>query len=245
MAITASNPGKEDLTATQASFAFPASGNWTPISGEAVYILVGNRKGTGTADTPTLTGTNGWNVTWTQVATITTGGSTLNRATLFRGVPSSSVAGKLTADFGGTNQAQCGIVVVSCAGVDQATNQGVVQSATDSAAVNGALAATLSGFGHADNATLLVGVARGTPSGFTVEDGSYTGYSVTGGVTGFGAAIKIGNDTSPTATLTSGTNWAAIAIEIKAAAGGPAVEQLIPPTQALLNSGGFIGVVYA
>lgn len=219
MAVAGSNPGKEDLTSAASSFTFPASGSWTPVNGELVLVAVGNRKGAGTADTPTVTGTNGWNVTWTQVDTQLHGGNTLNRQTLFRGVASSGTAGTFTVDFAGVNQAQCGVVVVSFSGVDQATSQGIVQSAKNSGSLNGALAATLAAFGDAGNATYLCGNARGTPSGFTPE-GSFTGYSVTGGVQGIAAEWLASNDTSPTGTLTSGSNWAAIAVEIKASTGG-------------------------
>jgi hypothetical protein len=77
----------------------------TPTSGRLYIVCVVNSKGT-TPDTPTLSGTNGFNVTWTQIATITfnTIASPNARLTAFWGIASSSSAGVITSAYAGNTQ---------------------------------------------------------------------------------------------------------------------------------------------
>lgn len=161
-AIACVNPtnGITDITNLQSTF---TSGSITPNSGELALVAVGNRKSTA-ANAPALSGTNGWSVTWTQIASLNTGGSTLSKITLFRGVPSSGTAGTLSIDFSGVNQAQGIIIVILCSGVDQATNQGIVQSEIGSAASGTSHDVNLLAFGDAANGTALFGMSRGSPS---------------------------------------------------------------------------------
>lgn len=137
------------------------SASVAPISGELALVAVHSTRTNSTDIIPTLSGTNGWSVTWTQVATKDYN-SALDerRVTLFRGVPSSAVAGVLTVDFGGANQSGCAMSVASFNHVDQTTNQGIVQSASACAGgdCTGGTAATsvsvtLGAFGNANNAT--------------------------------------------------------------------------------------------
>ena len=132
----------------------------TPLSGQLVLAAVHSAMSVGTDTIPTLSGTNGWNVTWTQVATVdyrTSGNE--RRVTLFRGVPSSGTAGTLTTAFSATQVGRT-LSVISWANVDQTTNQGVVQSATACAGGDctggttaTSLSVTLAAFGNANNAT--------------------------------------------------------------------------------------------
>lgn len=122
----------------------------TPTNGRLMLVAVLNTKGS-TPDTPTLSG-NG--MTWTQQATITfnTIASPLSGATLFRGV-GTGTAGAITIDFGGVNQTGCAWSVNEFGDVDTATNNGVVQSATNTADSVTALTVTLAAFGSTNNAT--------------------------------------------------------------------------------------------
>lgn len=199
---------------TSAALTYTTS-SYIPVFGETVLILVTNRKGTA-ADIPTLTGTGGWNTTWTEIKTRAAGGSALTRATLFRGIPVSGTGGTLTATFS-ANQAQCSIAGVSFSGIDQTTDQGVVQSNTGAGGTGGNLAVTLADFSGSSNPVVLGGVARGTPTSFTPE-GTYSEIEVVGGINGSALAWLLSPDTSPTGTLVSGTNWAAIAVELAALA---------------------------
>jgi hypothetical protein len=216
LAIAGSNPtnGLFNTVSTASSY---TTASITPTAGDLMLVAVNTRKGS-TPEVPTLTGTNGLNVTWTLINSGLTSGSVLQRIALFRGIPSSNTAGMFTADYGGVNQSQCNILVVSFSGVDTATNQGVVQDANNTAS-SGTCTVTLAAFGDAANATYINAGARGGPTGITVEDGTWTGYTTGDGVStlGSGVAWKAGNDTTPSITLTSGLNWYAIAVELKAA----------------------------
>jgi hypothetical protein len=215
MAIVATSPIAA-FNSTSAALTY-TTGSGTPVSGQVCYVFVSNRKTTAAEVITSLTGTGGFNTTWTQIHEDQTGGSNLSRGALFRGVCSSGTAGTLTATFA-ANQAQCSILMYTASGVDQATSEGVVQAVENSGSTGGALSVSLSAFGNVNNATFLFGVARGTPTGFAAESGSWAS-QFTGGINGSAAAVLIGNDTTPTGTLTSGVNWYAVAIEVKASTG--------------------------
>lgn len=236
MAIAATSPGTFDSTTTASSY---TSGSLTPIAGQPTLILVTWRKATAADAISTFTGTNGWNVTWTQIVGGLVGGSTLSRGMLYRGTPSSGVAGTLTATFG-ASQLQCSMLPLSFSGVDAASNEGVVQSAINQGTTGGALSATLSAFGHASNATVLFGFARGTPTAFSAESGSWTSTTILGGVNGSVGTWLPSNDTSPTGTLTGGVNWACVGVELRASgiAGHPAIRRLggIPGASRMRNN---------
>jgi hypothetical protein len=88
------------------------SASITPSSGTTYVLGVTSEVASGTANAPTVSGTNGWNVTWTQISTVTYNGG-LNRITLFSGVASSSVAGTLSFAFGGQTQIGCAAIRTS------------------------------------------------------------------------------------------------------------------------------------
>ena len=69
----------------------------TPVSGKAYTIAVATRLNSPSSlAAPTLSGTNGWNVTWTERSTIIDDNNEV-RITLFDGVADSGVAGTITA----------------------------------------------------------------------------------------------------------------------------------------------------
>lgn len=82
-----------------------ANTSTTPVSGRLYLVSVVNTKAT-TPDAPTLSGTNGFNVTWTQIATVlfNTIASPTQRLTLFWGIASSNTAGVITSSYGGNTQ---------------------------------------------------------------------------------------------------------------------------------------------
>lgn len=82
---------------------------------QEAMVFVGSLKA-GAPDTPALTGTNGWNATWTQVSSVqsvqTPAGSFVGGA-WFTGVPSSTTAGVLTATYGSNQSGSVGIIMQS------------------------------------------------------------------------------------------------------------------------------------
>ena len=101
------------------AYTVPVSGSFTPVSGALYYLFLHNTKGAASVDTPTVTGTNGWSVTWTQEATSPydlVSGTNRKRVTLFSAVASSAIAGVLTVDFAGATQNSIGWSLIKVSG---------------------------------------------------------------------------------------------------------------------------------
>lgn len=194
-----------------------ATGTITPVSGELMLVWVASTRA-GASNTPTMTGTNGLNGTWTAVATIQDSGNT-QKLTLFRGVATSGVAGVLTIAFAAQSQLTVTWVVVSYPNVNQTTNQGVVQSITGTANAATAKSVTL-GSAPGNNANVVAGGAFSSAnttfaaaSGYTAVD-TQAGANGTLGVEGTSPATLPPNTT---ATETFGASGVvnAIAVEIR------------------------------
>lgn len=134
-----------------------ASASWTPVSGRPTFVAVATAISAGTANTPTATGTNGWNTTFTAVANAV---QDQIKLTVFRVVPVSSVAGVITFDLAAQTQtgaAWMGVDMVNCASSGFA-----VQSATGAADAATSLTPTaLAAFGNGFNGTLAFGACTG------------------------------------------------------------------------------------
>jgi hypothetical protein len=195
----------------------------SPSANALVLITVKGASGGGTApDAPTVTG-NG--LTWVQVATqtFTDGSSETHRLTTFRALGASPSSGVINIAHSG-NVPDAGITwtVREYTGVDTGGTNGsaaVVQSDPNTG-TGTAISATLAAFGDAVNNAVDIAAATFAGSTLTPE-GGYTGYT-TDTTEGnlLRAAWKIGEDTTPSMTLDTSFVWAAIALEIKAAAGG-------------------------
>jgi hypothetical protein len=211
----ASNLLTTQTTAAQSSYTFSPS---APIAGRLVCVLISTRKGSGTAGTPTLSGTNGFNATWTSVGNLTTTGSNLCRCTLFRGIAASGTAGNLTADYGGVNQAQCCISVVQFTdALTSIGSEGVVQSNTGTAA-NTSATVTLGSAPAQNSYTVFFITGFSTTTAFTQES-NYTTYNDGFGGTACAISEWISNegqtpDQTPTGTVTGAARWAGVAVEI-------------------------------
>ena len=104
MAFTVTLRGTVSTGNNQSSYTTSSS---TPGSGKLCIVSV-TQAVSGTPTTPTLSGTGGYNVTWTQVRTTNYDTSgTQRRLTVFRGVTASATAGTITVDFGGQTQTHC------------------------------------------------------------------------------------------------------------------------------------------
>lgn len=155
--------------------------------------------------------------TWTSRATLQFN-SSLNRVSLWTFVPTTDYTGTLVINFGATTQTGCCWNIIEISGVDTSTNDGIVQTATNSANSSTAPSVTLSSFGSTNNATLGSFAQGGTTivlqagSGFTniAEQSAATPAQI------LGTEWRVDSDTSVDGTYASPVNWGGIAYEVKA-----------------------------
>lgn len=156
---------------------------------------------------------------------------------LYRAMGASPSSGALTIDFGtGNDQLEICWSLAECDGVDTSgTNgSGAVVQAVKASGSSTAPAATLAAFGDAANATYgaVVGGSAGWPlaggSGFT-ELHNFQGPTV--GLLTL-SEFRADNDTSVDASAGASTTWGVIAVELKAAATGPA-PRIVHPVQSV------------
>lgn len=209
--------GSGTLSASQ------ATGSITPVSGRVIYVWVASTFATA-PNTPTMTGTNGLSVTWTAIANVLNSGNT-QKLTLFRGVPSSSVAGVLTIAFAGQLQLTVSWQVVTVTVIDQTTSQGVVQSITGTAnaATEKALAFAA---GPTNNVNAILYGAFDTPNTTFTPKSGFTAIDTQADAQGtIGTEFMVGSrtlttltppDIAPTGTFGASGTICAIAIEVKA-----------------------------
>ena len=201
------------------SYAVPVTGSFTPVSGSLYYLFIWGGKAT-TPDIPTVTGTNGWNATWTNEASVTfaTIASPTKRLTAFSGVASSSTAGVFTVDFAGTTQLGIAWSLIQVTG--NAASGYTVQVKTGNANNPTSLTVTLdSAFADANNQNLSgIGFndARTVAPGTDFTELSDITVTVPSG--GLETNNKL-NDTSCDWTWTGGgSHVGAISIEVAVAA---------------------------
>lgn len=222
MAITAANKITE--TSEVSTTSYVTSATLTPAVNDLYLLAVANRVGSGTPNTPTVTGGGG--LTWVQVATVQIPTTTTRRITVFRALKTSGLtSGTITVDFAGQTQTRVSLSVDEFAGVDTSGTDGsgaIVQSNTGSAASGTTATVTLSAFGDATNNAAYMASGNTSLIVVTPETG-YTELADTGASGTIGPSVevewKIGQDTSVTSTWGVSNNWAAIAAEIKASTG--------------------------
>jgi hypothetical protein len=119
------NAGEIKDESLPASKVFTTSSN-SIVAGDVIVAFIQSEGGT-TPDEPVVTGTGGFNVTYTKVAS----DDDVLQFYAFRAVAGSSTSGTMTFTF--TDNRVDNVVYGFCtlAGVNQATSQGVVQSAVD------------------------------------------------------------------------------------------------------------------
>jgi len=220
-----------------------ASNSITPVSGALYLVFVANA--VAAAGTPTLTGTNGLNVTWTQIATRASAAAG-HRLTAFRGVAASAAAGVLTADFGGVAQTIANLAVLRAPlTLDQTTNQGVVQAVSTTQAATTAPTVTLAAVGAARNVAILAALDNVSAT-WTNSTAGWAALPVIAGVgLSLGAMFRAHAtlDLSPTGTFGTSGITCAIGLELKVDAALPTPDN--PPRDAALTcqcGGGLRGV---
>jgi hypothetical protein len=221
-----------------------ATASITPTSNRLVLAAIAVTDTT-TPLQPTLTGCG---LTWVEVATVAfnTIASPTYRVSVYRAMGASPSSGAVTIDLAGNVHTTCAWSIVEFDGVDTTGTNGsgaVVQSATNSEDndADQAISVTLSAFGAADNRPYFTGLAnRFSAVNWTKESGYTDLHQVAVGAENlslFTAWHDSATDTSPSATVgVANLELGAIALEIKAAAGGT-TEYTITPSGGVAFSG--------
>ena len=186
------------------------TGSWTPVANQPVYVEVVNY---GSTTVPTITDSLS-QYTWTQRRTVANG----SRVTTLFSAPhvASPSACTITADFAAVTQTGCHVSVVTGSGIDDATTDGIVQSASSTGSgTSGSV--TLSAFGSGTNATLMFASDVGANTAIT-PGGSLANLTDSGGATPTQRTATMWQNTSNTAPSASwGTlgSYLLMAMEIK------------------------------
>ena len=193
-----------------------------------MYTAVVENTGTNAA-LPVLT--NG--MTWTQRATVQFSG-TGHRVTLFTGVPTADVNTAVKIDFGASSGTTGVLIYIhGWFGVDTTTNDGIVQTVTNTGTASTAPTCTLGAFGNADNGTFA---AIGNTS--TATFANKAGFQTVGSITvatpnqRVSAEHNTGNDTTPGGTLSVAVDWGIIGAEVKSL--GATTPVVLPPMRGYL-----------
>jgi hypothetical protein len=186
------------------------TGSITPVSG-ALYIAFARARVPGIPyRTPTLVGTNGWNVTWTRIPAAQSVyqfvGIDRGGIDVFWGVASSAVAGTLTFDYGAGTAMTTGTLhlIRIDGGPDTTAPIGATASAHDDTATVSSLNATLTALPR--STSIVVACSQSDLNTGTMTPG--TGYTTLGTVQVGGSAgiSQPEYDRDPTST-TVGATW--------------------------------------
>ena len=197
-------------SATSSSTA--VTGSYTPTANRLILAAVFSADSDGAAPTPTGSGNS---LTWVQIDTQSYF-SGVARLTWFRAMGASPTTGAFTATYGDSQDLGRTIIIIEIAGVDTSGTNGsgaIVQSDINTGSGT-SLSAALAAFGSANNG--VVAFWGGSQLTATLSpEGGYTEVREQNGVM---VSFLASNDTTPTATQSVNDEWAAIAIEVKAAA---------------------------
>lgn len=212
-----------DTNANSGSATIATSASITPTANNLVLACVLGVNESGTPpDEPTGSGNS---LTWVveQTQTYTDGASFSARATLFRAMGASPSAGSPSFDFGAATAANALWIGQSPDTDTTGTNgSGALVQSEDNTGTGTAVSDTLAAFGDAtNNATFACAFWGGSAANSTPE-GGFTGLTEIDTLVSYGlrAQWRLGQDTSPSATLSASNDWCMISAEIKAAAGG-------------------------
>lgn len=223
MAVAATLADSGSNSADQANYDFNSV---APTNGDLYLAFCGSTK-SGGGDLPTLSGTNGFSGTWTQIQTVVAG---VQRDTVFWSVATSGTAGVITANHGGTSQAGFSWALVRAAGANTSTPVTQSKTATGTSATP---SVTLDSSPDAANA-VFGSVGGGTGLGAITEGGGYS--ELFEATTGSGVAVHevewiASNQPDAVVDWSSTSNaWGAIGIEIAVAGAATTRRYSLPLT---------------
>lgn len=192
------------------------TGTITPNTARPVTIGVCHTGSTPPAQ-PTVSGTEGWNGTFTLEETLVY--NLNNRISVYSIVPVSNTDGTITFDFGSETQTRCNWKVIEWA--EGNTSAFIVQSPAGSTANSTAPAEEVASLASSSNGIVM----------YVAYNNAFVTFAADSGWTEIGAEVQNeisiaalwalgGGDLTPSATLSSGVHWAALALEVAAAAAG-------------------------
>lgn len=211
-----------------------ATTSQTPVNANVYTVYCANTIAAGTATLPTPSGTNGWNGTFTQIATVT---RDQIRLTVWRVTAVSSVAGTITFDYSGTTNSSAAYGIDRWTDVDSPLN---VQSGTTAAdnATSITLSPALSTFASQLNGTYAV--LAGTGNFITVRGDNTQGAmcqitqaSITSAEVNAASFYCAGEVTAPQFTCSgAGSDLVLVAVEVdnSLSAGASSGTQTFLPT---------------
>ena len=217
MALTPTLNFRESTTTDGTSW---QTNSQTPVAAPTI-VAVSSSKSTSSSEEPALTGTNGWNVSWTKVGSWYSA-DCAERLTLFRGTPSSTVAGTLTATF--ASETFLGFTIEAVSWADSAVEASLLGTPDDGNSsggnANAVAGITVAGGGAATYLflTILATSRTFTPEASWTKLGTEEDRGTPGRST---VSFWIGSeDTSPTASWDGAAcDFNAVAVEVMAPAG--------------------------
>lgn len=186
----------------------------TPVANR-LYLLSVAATSSGASPQPTVTGAS---MTWTAVDTAVSSNGR-NRVSVFRAVAATPAPGALTIAFGGNTQNRCVWSLNYVLGVDVSETNGanaIVQTDDGVQESGTSIATNLSAFQSLDNAVFG---AVGTNTAAVTPEAGYTELNDTkldesGNLLTIETSWKLGQDTTPTWTISSGLGYA-VSMELK------------------------------
>lgn len=218
--FTSISGGTSEVVGTSAT-----DGDSTTVPGSNNLVLLKVTtiiEGAATPNQPTVTGKG---LTWVAIntQTFTDGATFTGRTTLFRGMAASPTAAAVVITTTGQSQNAWMWEIIQSADTDTSGTNGsgaIVQSAVASG-TSASPSATLAAFGDATNNACVYVVSHGAPTSAITPEAGMTSFTQRDTISySLRGAWRLGQDTSPSATLAASRNWGVIALEIKAAAGG-------------------------
>lgn len=227
--VTNGSSTTDATTYTTASVAPSAAGNFA-------LFVVSNKSAT--ADAPTsVTGTNGWGGTWTQVATVA---ASSIRLTVYRSKTVSTTAGTVTVNFPATQgTAAWGILELTAPSEYVPTeSEVIVQTATGSGSGT-SVSLSLANFAKTSNSTLLFTADTSTAGGGWTAESGWTNPLDTGSTEGLTAAAFKTKDSDETPSATHASlPWVAIAAEVNTTASPNGYRLYTMPFDELVSGSG-------
>lgn len=195
------------------------SSSITPAANQLVFVTINARNGSSNADPGDPTSVTGNGITYEKVASLLLG--TRIRLCLYRGMSASPSAGAVTATFTPATMGGGMVIDQSSADVDTSGSNGagaIVQAVTGSGSgTSGSVA--LAAFGAALNAAFGA-FAHRAAEGTTPGAGFTELGDIVATVANTLATEYAEGDFDPSASWATSTEWAGIAVEVKAGGGG-------------------------
>lgn len=189
-----------------------ATGSFSPsLTGVVLFAVVASSKAA-SPDTPTLSGTNAFSNTWTQISTAV---NDTRRVTAFWSTAASTTAGTVTAAFGGATQTGGNIALFEMSASDISDTSPTVQAVT-ATGTGTSVSATLAAFADSTNIPMLFMATAATAAGTMTATEDLTEIEDdASGEMAIGAFVGYDSDNlTPTVTLSGSVAWAAIAVEV-------------------------------